>query len=70
MYEAGSNGAVATGYDPLLDNEPDLVRTMAAEALPSPSLRRLSSTSASRATSCCRPLGRAAAARRAAREGV
>jgi hypothetical protein len=28
--EAGSNNAVATGYDPLLDNEPELARTMAA----------------------------------------
>src|SRR5262249_41319620 len=28
--EAGSGAAVATGYDPLLDNEPQLPRTMAA----------------------------------------
>src|SRR5712691_405548 len=28
--EAGSDAAMATGYDPLLDNEPDLARTMAA----------------------------------------
>jgi hypothetical protein len=28
--EAGSDAAVATGYDPLLDNEPELARTMAA----------------------------------------
>ncbi len=28
--EAGSEAAVATGYDPLLDNEPELARTMAA----------------------------------------
>jgi len=70
MCEAGSNDAVATGYDPVLDNEPELARTMAVEALPSLSLRRLSSISASRATPCCRPLGRAAAARRAAWEEV
>src|SRR6266571_4084550 len=28
--EAGSDAAMATGYDPLLDNEPELARTMAA----------------------------------------
>ena len=28
--EAGIDAAVATGYDPLLDNEPELARTMAA----------------------------------------
>jgi hypothetical protein len=28
--EVGSNDAVATGYDPLLDNEPELACTMAA----------------------------------------
>jgi hypothetical protein len=28
--EAGMDAAVATAYDPLLDNEPDLARTMAA----------------------------------------
>jgi len=30
--EAGIDDAVATGYDPLLDNEPELARTMAASA--------------------------------------
>ena len=30
--EAASNDAVATGYDPLLDHEPELARTMAASA--------------------------------------
>jgi hypothetical protein len=28
--EVGIDDAVATGYDPLLDNEPELARTMAA----------------------------------------
>src|SRR5262245_592537 len=28
--EVDSNNAVATGYDPLLDNDPELARTMAA----------------------------------------
>ena len=28
--EAGSDAALATGYDPLLDSEPELARTLAA----------------------------------------
>ena len=31
--EAGIDAAVATGYDPLLDNEPTLARTMAASLI-------------------------------------